>query len=407
MIHSSYLRPHIFPLNGDVSPAEIDRAQTIDPTETLNRERVEEIGRKGAVGYIKRTGTIGYRLVQFEHASMEFFRKLTNKGSGVATLDLNDFKDSTFDICAYLTDDADVFKGTIWYPQLRTSGFTLGVADPDAIIERTFDFVGEKAIIWQGSNRYFIYNEHRATSSADNTIDLTAIPPVEDPDKTGVFILRVLRVRAGVTTTLLDPADYSYDSAINDITIVSIEANDIIKVYYTSATAPTVMFTPNDVDPAGLLADSMDVYLYIPASGKPSAADYVYRLQNAAIDVRFDREDAKELGSRKVQQRGIRTSTVTVTLGRILDNFSVEEVLRGQVPGYGKIDIDKLSDRVSLILKFYEDASKTVFKYGVKLDGLSPTELRAAAGVNAYVTKDATLEGEELILTTDASILGV
>ena len=101
MIHSSYYRPRIFPHDGDVADAEIDRAQAIDPTVTLNREKVEEIGRDGVVGYIRRTPTIAYRLTQLEYGAMEFWRKLANKGDAVDTLDLNDFKTPTFDICAY------------------------------------------------------------------------------------------------------------------------------------------------------------------------------------------------------------------------------------------------------------------------------------------------------------------
>ena len=66
MIHSSYYKPRIFPFNGNVAPAEIDRAQAIDPTISLNREKIEEIGREGVVGYIKKTPSIAYRLTQLE-----------------------------------------------------------------------------------------------------------------------------------------------------------------------------------------------------------------------------------------------------------------------------------------------------------------------------------------------------
>ena len=52
MIRFSEYRPRICPILGNVDSAEIDRAQTIDPTATLNRDKVEEIGRDGAVGYL-------------------------------------------------------------------------------------------------------------------------------------------------------------------------------------------------------------------------------------------------------------------------------------------------------------------------------------------------------------------
>ena len=405
MIHSSYYKPRIFPFNGDCAPAEIDRAQAIDPTVSLNREKVEEIGNPNIVGYIKKTPTIGYRLTQLEYGNMEFYRKLTNKADSVETLTLDDFKTPTFDICAYLTDDDTTFKGTIWYPKLRTSGFSVTIGDPDAIIERGFDFVGEKAVVWQGDNRYFIYKEHVAGSGSDDEIDLSAKAPVEDPDNAGKYMIRVLRVRSGVTTELEETDDWTF--AANTLTIVSIQTADIIKVYYTSTTAPDVQFTPNTADPAGILADSCDIYVYIPGSGKPSSSDYMYRVQSATIDVSFDREDTKEIGNKEVVKRGIRDKTVAVTLGRLLEEFTMEEVLRGVVPGYGKIDIEKFSDQVTVIIKVYEDSTKTTFKYGLKATGLTGSELRGGTGINAYVNKENALEGEALTITSNAGELGI
>jgi len=407
MIHSSYFRPRIFPFNGDCAPAEIDRAQAIDPTVSLNREKVEEIGNPNIVGYIKKTPTVGYRLTQLEYGNIEFWRKLTNKADSVLTIDLDDFKTPTFDICAYLTDDDATFKGTIWYPKLRTSGFSVTIGDPDAIVERGFDFVGEKAVIWQGDNKYFIYKEHVAGSGSDDDIDLTAKAPIEDPDNAGEYMIRVLRVRASVTTELEETDDWTYTDGTKILHIVSIQTDDIIKAYYTSTTAPDVQFTPNTADPAGILADSCDIYVYIPGSGKPSSDDYMYRVQSATIDVSFDREDTKEIGNREVVKRGIRDKTVAVTLGRLLEEFTMEEVLRGVAPGYGKIDVEEFSDQVTVIIKVYEDNTKTTFKYGLKATGLTGSELRGGAGINAYVNTENALEGEALVITSDAGELGI
>jgi hypothetical protein len=134
---------------------------------------------------------------------------------------------------------------------------------------------------------------------------------------------------------------------------------------------------------------------------------YQEHLQSVNLEVAFDREDIREIGNKEVVARGVRTSTVTVTLGRILEQFTVEEVLRGEVADYGVIDVEKLSDNISLIIKIYEDNDKTSFKYGFKATGLTPTELRGSAGIDEYVTQDTTLEGEELIITADDSVIGI
>jgi len=413
MINASSYKPRICPILGDVDSVEIDRAQAIDPTIALNREKVEEIGREEVVGYLKKSPTIGYRLTQLEYGSIEFWQKLVNssvKGAnGEDAITLDDFKTPYFDICAYLTDDDGTFRGTYMYPALRASGFGLGIGDPQARIERTFDFVGESAIIWQGLNKYVIYGKHTCGSGDDNEIDLStsASPtPAEDPDNAGIYMLRVVRVRAGVSTILALGTDYTYETA-GILVITTVTTGDVIKYCYTSADAPDVIFTPNDDDPSALLGDCASIYLYIPASGKPSASDYVYRLQSITFDVKFDREDLREIGNKDVVQRGIKNSTVTANLGRILETFTIEEILRGEVAGYGKIDVEKLTDEVALIVKVFTDNTKTTFAYGFKMTKMSPTDLKGGATVAEYIKADNTLTGEDMIISADESIIGI
>jgi hypothetical protein len=415
MIHSSYYQPRIFPIAGDTVDAEIDRAQSIDPTTTLNREKVEEIGRDGVVGYLQRSPTIGYRLTQLEYGSIEFYQKLINsdtKGNnGQDAIEISDFKTSYFDICAYLTDDDETFKGTVWFPSLRTAGFSITIGEPQGMIERSFDFVGEGSHILQGNNKYFIC--HKATVESGDLlsgdaveIDLTSRAPAEDPDDAGTYIFRVVRVRSGVTTELEETTDWAYSNATKVLTISSCQLGDVIKAYYSSATAPATVFSLNNSDVSALLGDTASIYLYVPGSATPDSNDYIYRLQSASIDVRFDREDIGEIGNKNVVARGIRNTTVTVTLGRILESATVEEVLRGVSADYGKIDISKLSDEVALIVKIYTDNTKSTLAYGIMARKLTPTELRGGAGVNEYVRRDNTLEGENLVISADNSKIG-
>jgi len=413
MIHSSKYQPRIYPVNGDSAPVEIDRAQSIDPTVSLNRDKVEEIGNSDIVGFVKRSPSVGYRLTQLEYGSMEFWRKLCNKADSVNTLNLDDFKTPTFDIAAFLTDDDGTFRGTLWYPKLRTSGFSLSIGDPDAIIERSFDLVGEEAVVWQGSNKYVIYVEHVAGSGSDDVVDLSARVPAIDPDvpsgKTNAekYIMRVVRLRGGSVTELDLSTDVTYDPGTQDLTITSgVQAGDKYKIWHTSATAPATIFVPNTADPSALIADSVSIYLYIPGSGSPSASDYLYRLQSATVDVTFDRQDVKEIGNKKIVQRGINNKTVSVALGRVLEQFSIEEVLRGQAPGYGKLDVEKLTDKASLIIKIYADNTKSSLLYGFKADNLSPTDVNNAANINAYVNGENTIQGEQLIISSDNAQLG-
>lgn len=415
MVNFTAYKPRIVPVFGDVDSAEIDRAQSIDPTSTLNRTKVEEIGREGAVGYVKGSPAISYRLGQLEYGSLEFWTKLINSetkgGIGEAGITLADFKTPYFDILAYLTDDDGTFRGTMWYPALRTSGFSVSIGEPQGIIERSFDLVGESSVIWQGANKYVITGKKEVESGDDNTVDFSesATPtPAEDPDNAGVYMLRVVRVSAlGVSTVLTNVIDYQYSNVTKILTITTVTTGDVIKYWYTSPDAPDIQFTLNDVDASALLGDSASIYLYVPASGKPSTTDYVYRLQSVNLEVSFERTDYREIGNKEIVQRGITTNTVTATLGRFIAQFTIEEVLRGEVEGFGKIDIEKFTDQVALIVKIYSDNTKTTFKYGFLATGMTPTEIRGGANVGEYVNGETVLEGENLTISSDPDVIGI
>jgi hypothetical protein len=416
LIHASDYDPIVFPLNGDVAPGQIDRAQSIEPSTSLNREEINEIGRnenQGLVGYVKGSPEVPYAMTQYEYGSIDFWRKITNKADSVATLTLSDFRTATFDIGAYLTDVEGTALGTLLYPAMRTAGFSFSIGDPDAIIERSFDFIGESAKIFQSNNKYYIYERHEASSGSDDAIDLSTRAPVADPDVSAgatdeeKYIYRVLRVSSGTTTTLEATTDYTYSDGTKILTINSITTGDVIKVYYTSSSAPSILWTPNDADPVALRADSVDIFLYVPASGKPSSSDKVYRLQNVTVDVTFDRSDLKEIGNTEVVLRSIDNSTVSVTLGRFLDQFTVEEVLRGEATGYGVIDVEQFTDNASLIIKFYSDNSKATFKYGIRCDGLSPTDVNNSIAVTEHTNQENVLEGKSMTITTSTGELGI
>src|SRR3990167_496962 len=98
MIHSSFYRPKIFPMDSDVDPANIDRLQDLSATTTLNREKIEEIGRDGIVDWRTAIPEISLTGRQLESGSLDFYRRLTNKGNSVTQVNFSDFKTPRFDI---------------------------------------------------------------------------------------------------------------------------------------------------------------------------------------------------------------------------------------------------------------------------------------------------------------------
>jgi hypothetical protein len=403
LIHASKFCPRVYPYNGDIAPAEIDRLQSLAGDITLNREKIKEIGNTATVDWRKKIPTLSLTGMQYEYGTIEFWRKLANKSDATTSITQDDFKTSMVDICGYKTDDDGDFIGTVWYPKLRLSRFGINIGDPEAYIERSFDLVGEDEILLLNNNKYFIYRKFTATGGTDEEFTIsdggTTYPdPVEDPDNSSTYLLRVLRVSGGETTELTEGTDYTYDSGTLKMTVSSTTVGDILKVYWSATTYITGEdpFTPNTTDASALSADMVSIYL--------ATSNYLYRLQNVSIDVSLDRRDYKEVGNNTVTQRGIKDTTTTITLGRMLEAYTIEEVLRG-VGGdsYGKIDARKYEDDVSLIVKVYSDDSKSTFKCRYDFSDLSPVGLNADVPVDEYITRNVNLECDNVtIKSTDA-----
>lgn len=406
MIHTSFYRPVIIPNKGDTNRNEIDRLQDMTASVTLNRTKVKEIGRDGIVSWRSNIPTVNLTLRQLEYGSMTFWNEVTNTATSETALDLNDFKTAENDILGYKTDDDATFLGTVQYPKLRTSGFSLNIGDPAAIAERSFTMIGEDEYFWQNNNKYVIFLKDSSCTTTSHTIVIgagawsTYPDPVEDPDASGTYIQKIIRVRSGVSTLLVEGTDYDYNSGTTTIDFAGPSgaasvSGDIYKVFYTATTyiSGVEPFVNNDSDLGAIPAEATSIYF--------TAGDYVYRLQSVAIDVTFERQDLKEIGNSEVVSTGIKSKTAKVTLGRILETFTVEEILRGKGGlSWGKIDPREFVDTIKLIVKVYEDKTKATFKIGYSLDNLAATNLDAGVPLDDYSTRGVTLEGEEMVITS-------
>ena len=399
MIHAKMCKPRAFPWNNDRDPEQIDRLQNITGDQTLNREKIYEIGRVGRLGFKKSTPSFAYSATQYEYGSMAFWYDLANKetpGSGDDHyVDLDDFVETQCDIAAFLTDDDATFRGTIWFPGLRVNGFSINIADPDAIVERSFDLVGEDYKMLDGN--YFAFEKDTASAPGDKAI---VLDPVPVQYALGEYILRVLRVRAGVVSELEEGAgDNQYTFAgPATVTVHTCLVGDICKVYYEVATAYTTTWTDNDVDPDCLLAEYCEIRL------KVGTGTRIYRLQTVGIDVAFDRADYKEIGNSEVVQRGINNKTVTVALNRFAEDFALEDILASDTT-YPYIDPRNFAEDIQCQVLIYGEKAHTNFKMGYLITGLSPTTLGMSQDIEAYQQRTVNLESDNMKISDDAAEL--
>lgn len=403
MIHARHYKPRVFPWASARLPEQINRAQDIGGDLTLNREKQYEIGRDGLLGYKQNIPTFTYTMRQFEYGDMSFWYDLANKvnpGSGdTHAVTLEDIKTTKIDIAAFLTDDNNVFTGTIWFPKLRVNSFTLNIADPNAIVERSFNLVGEDYKILNGM--YFAYASaiDVATGSTEVMVVLDGTSgngPIPVEYASGQYIFKVLRDRGGIVSELLEDetsgfaADtWSYDNGTKTVTVQTCDFGDIVKVYYESATAYDGLWTNNDVASDFLLAESCEVYLKVGSENR------IYRLQTVGIDVAFTRTDYREIGNREIVQTGVRDKTVTINLDRYTEGNSLENILASDT-SYPYIDPRNFADSIQMIVKIFTDSTHTTFKMGYLILNISPIALSTTQAVEDYNKRTNRLESDNL-----------
>jgi hypothetical protein len=401
MLHAQSNHARVYPWNSARQPSQIDRAIEITDDIALNSTKRYEIGRVGQLGTKKGTPTNTYALRQYENGAMAFFRDLANivdPSTGESTeIDLDDIKATRCNYSHDYTDDAGTFIGSVFYPNMRLSGFSINVGDTEADIERNFSIVGEKYCVIPGY--YVAYTEQTAVGATEViSFGGTGEPLTPVEYKTDTYMLMVLRVRSGVVSELTTSA-YTYNAGTQELTVTGCMALDLIKVYYVSATAYTDLWEDNDVDPDAFSADQISIYARI-GSGEESQ---LYRLQSIGIDVAFTRKDYRELGNKNVVQTGVSEKEVTVTLGGVMEDFTIEEVLSGEAaPKY--IDTDELSTNVTIIVKIYTDNTKTTFAMEYKMTGLASSALSNAQPNNDYQTNNNTLIGSNFSVSLEETV---
>lgn len=408
LIHSARWAPRYYPYLGDVAPSQIDRLQDMSASVSLNREKIQEIGRDGTVSWRNKIPSNQLSLTQLEYGKIAFYQQLCNKPTSTNTLTLTDFKNAQGDLVGYKTDDDGTFLGSVWYPTHRTSSFSVNIGDPQSAIQRQFTLVGEDENILEGTNKYFNYQRFLSAAGASpETFTINSPSPVADPDNSGQYLFRVVRYRGTTTTTLTyttgtptgDQFKFVAPSTLTTATVTG----DVIKVYYSAATFNTsnqaATFTNNNTDQGALSAENASIYLYVGSN------NYVYRLQSVNIDVSFDRTDYYEIGNSNIVQRGIRTNTVNVTLGRILEAYTVEEVMRGVSSSFGRINTRNYRNDITLRVKLYGNANKNTFNIGYKLTGLTPSQLGHTVPTSDYAQRSASLSGEDCTISATESII--
>jgi hypothetical protein len=406
--HSKANKPRMYPYNSDVAPSDMDRVQSFSGGGNQPFEMLYEWGReeKMAVdmGILESTVTS----TQLESGSMDTYLKLANLSSvPVGGLDLDDFSNAKIDIITVGKDDYEGnLEQTLWLPKLSLNSITVSVADAEAKVERSYELSGDILRRLRGDNKYFIYKRDEVESGySEDPYDITLTDPIPvvDPNHAGIYIMRLLRIRSGVTSELVLTTDYTYTNLTHVLQVLEATSGDIYKIYYTSdswgtAGDPTSL---NDADDYFLDADSVTVTLQ-SGTGTEVEMDLLTSLNIVAA---LNRMSEAVIGSDEKILKEVESKTTTVTLGGRVKNSTIEEVLMGQAGSdWGIIDAQLFKDDITVRLKVYEDETKTTFKIGYKSTNLFMTSTtQDEGGANEFLSENVTLQSDNLLISDNES----
>jgi hypothetical protein len=400
--HASATKPRIIPWNGDTQPRDIDRVQTFSGGVTQPSENVYELGRLEKVCTDLKILEESCSLTQLEYGEIDTYLDLANKATVPSGgLQLSDFDSSLVDIISVGKDSfGGSMEQTLWLPKLSLNSIVFNVANADARIERTFDLGGDFFKILKNNNKIFmqkIYTVPSGYSAAPYAISVTDPVPVVDPNVALKYIQRVIRVRSGVTTELSLTTDYTF-TAPSALSVLLATTGDIIKVVYTASSFGTGgdYTSLNDSDLCYINADSVKVTLQ---SGVGTEVE-LDRLTSLNITATLNRISEGVIGLQEKLLKNVESYDVKIALNGRIKDAKIEDVLMGQAGNnWGIIDPNLFKSDIVCRVYVYEDATKTTFKMGYKVTGLSFTDTKEDATANAFWTEGINLSSDNLLIS--------
>lgn len=398
--HAASVKPITIPVLADVDPDNVDRCQSFSGGVSQPKEDVYELGRKVKVCTDKDTLEATASITQLEYGTLDTFLQLANlsaKPSGGITL--SDFDDARTDI---YQPGKDEYNGnveqTLWLQKMVLDSFSLSI-DAEERIERTFELSGDFFKVLREGNKYLIFKTDDAPSGTSGNYDivLNDPAPVEDPNNSGDYMLQVYRIRSGEATELVKTTDYTYNNGTNTLTILSALASDHYRIWYSAASYGTAgdPFVENDIDDCYIKADSVTVLI---DDGTNPAVELT-RLTAFSIDATLNRIDEGVVGSDEKIIKDVESSEVSVSLSGYNKNSLIEEVLMNQAgQSWGIIDVSRFGE-VDVIVKIYEDSTKSTFKIGYKMTGLTFDDKSKDYTANEFGDKSVNLSSDNLLIT--------
>lgn len=400
--HARSVSPFFIP-NKDGSPDDLHGVQNISAGASVDSEPVFVVGKNTKCGDDKSIPDATASVPQYERGEIQSYLTLANLNAEPAGgLTMSDFQNSLIDVALYEKAEFNgALEQTYWYPKMAISSIGFDIADQEARIERSFEFVGDNELQLNYDNKYFIHVKDVAPSgtSGSYVINVSDPVPIADPNNSGAYILRIDRTRSGtLTQDLVLGTDFTYNSGTQDITITSALTSDTYNIYYSASSFGTAG-DPTSVDSdtiCFLKADSVTVLL----SDGTTEVELDF-LTSVSIDASFSRIDESVIGNDEKIIKEVQSTTVDVSLNGRVKSSTIAEAFMNQLGNsWGITDVKKFFDNVRLTVKVYSNSDKTTFLLGYQVDNLIFSSDNQDFSANDFGTLDVSSSSDDMKITT-------
>ena len=398
--HSSAVKPISIPVKANVDKDNWDRVQSFSPATSQPSEKLYEIGRLQKMTTDKDILEATLSITQLEYGTIDSFKQLSGLSSepsgGFA---LSDMDDALIDFYLPGKDEYDgTLEQTLWLQHMAVDSFGVSIT-ADERIERTFELSGEFAKILRYGNKFLIFTTDDAPSgtSGNYNIVVNDPAPVQEPNGS-TYILDLYRIRSGTATQLDLTTDYTYNNATNTITILSANAQDHYRIWYSAGSYGTAgdPSSLNDSDDYYLKADNVTVTI---DDGTNPAVE-LDKLTSLTIDATFNRIDEPVIGSDEKILKDVESYDVTWSLEGFVKNSAVEEALMQQAGQNWKVLDFTLFDSVKMTAKIYQEATKSTFLIGYQSTVCDFSDESQDYTANEFASNPITLTTDNLKITT-------
>lgn len=390
-IHASNYKPRVIPVHSTVVAADLDRVQRLTLGFSRPNEKLYELGRVNEMARNWMRPEVTGSLVMNEYGDIKPFGLFSHQ-TAPTSVSLEQLKDKKFDIMALKKQqDADTLLATRFIPDCYLSGFNLNIADADAKLEQTFNFVAEKHLTFLGANKY-VKSEVLTIAVGAATLSET---PVVDPDNAGKYAIKAYNVTKGLDLV---------EGASDDFTIVGTALTVVNATNMANADKIQLVYSSTTIKDFAAVDDS-NAY-YIPAKyctielwEGGSSLVTVKRLQSIGVAVTFNRTPYSEIGNKNIIARAVDTINVVVTLGELISDETLDQYLVDDDGSHAKIDIENYLDTRDLHINIFDSDKKDNFLAQYIIRNLKVTGGNIEGGVNAALTGGRTLEADNMIYT--------